>query len=82
MKLFQLLPKKLYDFACNLPHNAKGRVYAEDAFIETSEIVCFQGNRATLKNGETIELSDGLATALRDYCAFFLKALHDTPRQA
>lgn len=63
-------------------HNAKGRVYAEDAFIETSEIVCFQGNRATLKNGETIELSDGLAAALRDYCAFFLKALRDTPRQA
>lgn len=63
-------------------HDAKGRVYAEDAFIDAGEIVCFQGNRATLKNGETVALSDGLAAALRDYCAFFLKALRDTPRQA
>lgn len=63
-------------------HNAKGRVYAEDGFIETSEIVCFQGNRATLKNGETVVLTDGLAAALRDYCAFFLKALRGTQRQA
>lgn len=27
MKLFQLLPKKLYDFACNLPPAEVRRIY-------------------------------------------------------
>lgn len=63
-------------------HNAKGRVYAEDAFIETSEIVCFQGNRATLKNGETIALTDGLAEGLKAYCRSFRQALDGTQPQA
>lgn len=45
----------------------EGKLITDDASISLGAIVAFQGETVILENGETIKLTDSLATALRAY---------------
>ena len=51
--------------------------YAGYGFIDLDQVLCFDGARTVrFKNGETVELPEPLAAALRDHCAFMHRKLH------
>lgn len=51
--------------------------YAGHGFIDLDQVLCFDDARTVrFKNGETVELPEALAAALRDHCAFMHRQIH------